>query len=148
MLIVAYSLEQGLENFYRNMVQQVNDESVKKVFNRLAGIEVFHRENLLALYRMATGRNASHEMIQSKLLPDVVEGGLSTEEYLNLYNPDLDSAGDVVAMAMAIEAQALDLYERAAGQTVEEATRSTLYQIATEEKTHLQQLANLMERIA
>ncbi len=148
MLIVAYSLEQGLENFYRNMVQQVNDESVKKVFNRLAGIEVFHRENLLALYRMATGRNASHEMIQSKLLPDVVEGGLSTEEYLNLYNPDLDSAGDVVAMAMSIEAQALDLYERAAGQTVEEATRSTLYQIATEEKTHLQQLANLMERIA
>jgi len=147
-LIVAYSLEQGLENFYRNMVQQVNDESVKKVFNRLAGIEVFHRENLLALYRMATGRNASHEMIQSKLLPDVVEGGLSTEEYLNLYNPDLDSAGDVVAMAMSIEAQALDLYERAAGQTVEEATRSTLYQIATEEKTHLQQLANLMERIA
>lgn len=146
-MIVAYSLEQGLENFYRNMIQQINDESVKKIFNRLAGIEVIHRENLLVLYRMATGRNASHEMIQSKLLPDVVEGGLSTEEYLNLYNPDLDSAGDVVAMAMSIEAQALDLYERAAGQTMEEATRSTLYQIASEEKTHLQQLASLMERI-
>ncbi len=146
-LIVAYSLEQGLEDFYRNMIGQVDNDAVTNIFNRLASIEAIHRENLLALYQKVSGRKTSHEKIRSKLLPDIVEGGLSTEEYLNLYNPNLDSVADVVGMAMSIEAQALDLYDRAARQAVEETTRSTLYQIASEETTHLQQLGNLMERI-
>lgn len=146
-LIVAYSLEQGLEDFYRSMIEQVDNDAVKSIFNRLASIEAIHRENLLTLYREIGGKKADHEQIRSKLLPDIVEGGLSTEEYLNLYNPNLDSVGDVVGMAMSIEAQALDLYDRAARQAVEETTRSTLYQIASEETTHLQQLGNLMERV-
>ena len=37
-----------------------------------------------------------------------MEGGLTTAEYLARYRPDLENPADVVSLAMAIEAQALD----------------------------------------
>jgi sulfur-carrier protein adenylyltransferase/sulfurtransferase len=44
---------------------------------------------------------------------------------------------------MAIEAQALDLYQRAADRPVPTAAKTTLMQIASEERSHLEQLGKL-----
>jgi rubrerythrin len=50
-------------------------------------------------------------------------------------------------MAMAIEAQALDLYHRAAQMTEDDQTVESLLKIAAEERVHLNELAKLMERL-
>ena len=76
-----------------------------------------------------------------------MEGGLTTEEYLQLYQPDLDSPAEVISLAMAIEAQALDLYQRAAERAGTDAARTALMQIANEERSHLEQLARLFEKL-
>jgi len=52
--------------------------------------------------------------IAEKVVAPAMEGGLTTQEYLRLYQPDLEVAAEVISLAMAIEAQALDLYQRAA----------------------------------
>ena len=49
-----------------------------------------------------------------KIAEPAMEGGLTTEEYLQLYKTDLDSEMEVLGLALAIEVQALDLYSRAA----------------------------------
>jgi rubrerythrin len=76
-----------------------------------------------------------------------MEGGLTTEEYLQLYQPDLERPAEVISLAMAIEAQALDLYQRAAERAETDAARSALMQIANEERSHLEQLGKLFETL-
>jgi rubrerythrin len=76
-----------------------------------------------------------------------MEGGLTTEEYLDLYQPDLEVVEEVISLAMAIEAQALDHYQRAADRAGFEDSRDALLQIANEESTHLAMLGKLFERL-
>jgi rubrerythrin len=75
-----------------------------------------------------------------------MEGGLTTDEYLRLYQPDVEVAEEVISLAMAIEAQALDLYQRAADHAGGEESRTVLLQIANEERAHLEQLGALFEK--
>jgi hypothetical protein len=46
------------------------------------------------------------------------EGGLTTDAYLGLYQPDLAIPLEVISRAMAIEAPVLDLYQRVAAMTI------------------------------
>ncbi len=75
-----------------------------------------------------------------------MEGGLTTEEYLQLYKIDLDSELEVLGMALAIEAQALDLYLRAGERSDKEETRKILLQIADEERSHIARLSNYIDQ--
>jgi rubrerythrin len=74
-----------------------------------------------------------------------MEGGLTTEEYLQLYDPDFENETEVVSLAMAIEAQALDLYQRTADRAATEDVKLALERIAEEERGHLKQLASLLD---
>ena len=71
---------------------------------------------------------------------------MTTQEYLDLFQPDLESVKDVIELAMSIEAQALDLYLRAADRSANSESKKELSQIAAEERSHLAQLGKLMER--
>jgi len=42
-LVVAYSLEQGLLDFYLSMIPKVKNDDVKNLFKKLSEIEVKHR---------------------------------------------------------------------------------------------------------
>jgi len=76
-----------------------------------------------------------------------MEGGLNTEEYMQLFNANLDSPSEVVGLAMSIEAQALDMYHRASENAQDPASREVLYQIALEEQEHLKLLGELFEKM-
>lgn len=144
-LIIAYSMENGLREYYLSMIPWVSNEKARELFEKLAAIEVKHQERILKEYRHITGSTDSHEKFQESRVAPAVEGGLTTEEYVRLYKPDLESAAEIVGLAMAIEAQALDLYRRAADQSENDESRKVLIQIAEEERTHLAQLGSLFE---
>jgi rubrerythrin len=144
-LIVAYSLEKGLQDFYLSMTERVSGAAVKNLFEKLAGIETFHQERLLTEYCRETGTELSKEEFETTRVVGAMEGGLTTEQYLELYEPDLENETEVVSLAMAIEAQALDLYQRTADMTKAENVRLALMRIADEERAHLKQLAGLLD---
>lgn len=144
-LIVAYSLEKGLGDFYTSMLPKVTDEAAAKVFNTLATIEEKHQARIFDEYQRLTGTAEDREAFEQRAVAPAVEGGLTTEEYLKRYAPDLSVVVEVVSLAMAIEAQALDLYQRAADRAETESGRAVLMQIANEERAHLKQLAKLLD---
>ena len=143
-LAMAYSLEDGLRDFYLKMLDRVQDERVKSVFRLLAEIEIKHKDRLFAEYTRLTGQDDRGAFECSQVSP-FMEGGLTTEEYMDRFKPDLNSVVDVISMAMSIEAQALDLYSRAAAWTKNDENRQILEQIASEEKAHLQRLGQLLD---
>ena len=143
-LVAAWGLEEGLRAFYESMASKVRSEAAAALFRRLAGIEVRHQERILAEYQTVSGRALSRAEFDRTVVSPAMEGGLPTEDYLARYRPDLESPRDVVSLAMAIEAQALDLYQRAAARASAGAAE-TLAQIAEEERSHLEQLGKLFQ---
>jgi sulfur-carrier protein adenylyltransferase/sulfurtransferase len=144
-LLVAYSLEQGLREFYLSMIPKVNNPDAKKLFESLSAIELKHQEHILEAYAHMTRQAQSREEFEQRVTTQAMEGGLTTEEYGRMFHTDWESTTDIVSLAMSIEAQALDLYTRAAGRTQNPESRKVLMQIAEEERSHLSQLGKLLE---
>lgn len=146
-LAVAYSLEEGLRDFYLSMVPRVGNPRVRDLFQRLADIEVKHRERIYETYRNLSKTPVDRQAFEAMAAGEAAEGGLTTSEYLDRFRPDLDAPGDVVGLAMSIEAQALDLYVRAAERSGAGERRRVLEEIAGEERGHLRSLGRLMDEI-
>ncbi len=146
-LKVAYSLEQGLREFYLEMEKKAQKPEVKNLFAKLAQIEVKHQETLLATYNDLTGESKSQAEFESLVQTRAMEGGLTTQEYLDLFNPDLNLEVDVISLAMSIEAQALDLYQRVGFSVQNPEAVSVINKIANEEKAHLASLGKLMDTL-
>ena len=146
-LVVAYSLEAGLKDFYESMAEKVNNKPARQLFHQLSQIEMKHQDRILEQYTEVTGKPVSRSTFESQQVPEILEGGLTTEEYANLLMPSTDTVTEIIELAMSIEAQALDLYLRASEKARNEDGKKALMQIANEEKTHLARLGQLMEEI-
>jgi rubrerythrin len=146
-LIVAYALEAGLQDFYLTMIDKVSADAVKSLFRKLSDIEVIHQNRILEEYIQITGKAIDRETFESGKVEKAVEGGLTTNEYIRLFAPDWQSSSDIVDLAMSIEAQALDLYSRAANRSADDRSRAAMKKIAEEERAHLEQLANLLDTL-
>jgi len=146
-LVVAYSLEGGLRDFYVSMINKVSDSAARDLFRKLSEIEIRHQDRLYDEYLKITGKKSDREEFEKQIVTEAVEGGLTTEEYTRMFLTDPDSPADITALAMSIEAQALDLYMRAAEKSRNDQSRNMLLQIADEEQAHLKQLGKLMESL-
>ncbi len=146
-LIVAYSLEEGLRDFYLSMASQVKSDAARQLFEKLSEIEIKHQDRIFKEYLNITETPISREAFNQSVTDGAMEGGLTTEEYADAFNIDWESVEDIIGLAMSIEAQAMDLYQRAADTSDQPDSRSVLIQIADEERSHLAQLGKLMDRI-
>ncbi|CAK8725837.1 Rubrerythrin [Candidatus Electrothrix aarhusensis] len=147
-LFIAYALEIGLQDFYISMEERVKLKEVKALFSKLSMVEKKHQDRLFAEYQAISADALSREAFERNAVVEAMEGGLTTEEYLALYPTDLEVASEVISLAMGIEAQALDLYLRAADNCSQEATKQALRRIAEEERTHLKLLGDLLDETA
>lgn len=145
-VIIGFGLEMGLRDFYLSMQSKVVLESTKTLFAKLADIEVLHQQQLAKLYQEITATPISAEALAGQIEEQAMEGGLTTEEYLQLYNIDLESEIEVLGLAMAIEAQALDLYLRAAERSDNNESKQVLFQIAGEERSHIDRLSKYIDQ--
>ena len=146
-LVVAYSLEEGLRNFYVEMQSRVKNSDAENLFKKLSEIETKHQKRILEEYSKITEKSITREEFEKSVVVKALEGGLTTEEYANLFHPDWESVTDIIEVAMSIEAQALDLYLRASDRCGNSQSQRVLRQIADEERTHLVQLGKLIESI-
>ncbi len=143
-LKVAYSLEQGLQEFYLDMKNEVNHPKIKDLFGKLSDIEVKHQMSIYISYNDISGEDVSKDEFENMVETKALEGGLSTREYLDLFGTDLGNEIDVISLAMSIEAQALDLYQRVALNMDNKKSREIVNKIANEEKAHLESLGTLV----
>ena len=145
-LKTAYSLEEGLQDFYIDMMQHATHEDVITLFRKLSDIEDIHKERVYKEYVGITGKD-DRKAFQDDIEKSAMEGGMTTEEYLQLFKPDLAQPTEVIGLAMSIEAQAQDLYTRAARLAKTDENARVLEHIAKEETYHLEQLGTLMDQL-
>ena len=146
-LKVAYSLEQGLREFYLQMEKEAENPKIEDLFAKLSEIEVKHQMSIYIAYNEISTKEVSKDEFEKMVEIKALEGGLSTREYLELFGSDLDSETQVISLAMSIEAQALDLYERLSLKVENRQSRDIINKIAKEEKAHLASLGKLMDSL-
>ncbi len=146
-LKVAFSLEEGLQDFYTDMGGRAENDKVRSLFEKLSRIEVKHQDAIVTAYQKLGHPDTSRGDLSAMVTEKSMEGGLTTQEYLDLFTPDLGSEIDVVSLAMSIEAQALDLYQRVGAGISSEAAKAVVLKIAEEEKQHLASLGRLMDQL-
>lgn len=147
MLVAAYGLEAGLRDFYLSMVEKVRRQEIQDLFRKLSDIERIHQDRVFREYLEISGETVDRETFENEWVVEAMEGGLTTEEYLRMVRPDWDSAADILSLAMSIEAQALDLYSRAAEESPSAPGKEALKRIAEEERMHLRQLGRLLDEV-
>jgi rhodanese-related sulfurtransferase/rubrerythrin len=148
-LKAAYSLEQGLRDFYLTLGTQATNPKVKDLFAKLSEIELNHQKSIFQAYLNISEEAAkiSQKDFEGMVEVKALEGGLSTQQYLELFSPDLDKETDVISLAMSIEAQALDLYQRVTLKIDNPDSKQVIQKIANEEKAHLESLGKLMDTL-
>ncbi len=146
-LAMAYALEEGLKGLYEAMIVEVANPDVQKVFGRLAKMEVEHQRRLYNLYEASEPSPVDVETFAQMAEPMAAEGGFSIEDYRRRFAADVSKPDNAISIAMTIEAQAMDLYQRAADKQEPGQTQNALMQIASEEKAHLRYLGQLMDEI-
>jgi sulfur-carrier protein adenylyltransferase/sulfurtransferase len=144
-IVLAYGMEQGLADFYKRVLGLIPDVEVKKVIGKLVQIEEKHTDRLFALYQSLEPATHERAVFEERIVSDVMEGGFTGEEFLEKNRPLLDTAENLLGLAMMLEAQALDLYTRYAQKVEDVQSRSVLHNIAEEEKAHLATLGALVE---
>lgn len=147
-LVLAFGMEEGLRAFYTVMASRVGEKNISELFNFLASVEIHHKEKLFGLYKNFDSDVLHMEDFESRVIPNVMEGGHTTEEFMDLVKKALETSSGVLDMAMTIEAQALDLYLRHSSKSEDERTKTILYDISEEEKAHLRHLGNLMDKLS
>jgi rubrerythrin len=147
-LKVAYSLEQGLQEFYVSMERKAENSRVKSLFSKLSKIEIKHQLSLLNAFNGLDQEDpVTREEFEAMVEKKAMEGGLTTAQYLDLFDPDLGSEIEVISLAMSIEAQALDLYQRVGARLTQPQAQDIIHKIADEEKSHLASLGKLMDEL-
>ncbi len=144
-IILAYGLEKGLEEFYSAVAEKVDDPKVSKLLSRLAGIEEKHRQKLFQLYGSLDPAVSDMEAFESGIVSEMMEGGFTTETFLEKNKQVMETVTGVLNVAMMLEAQGLDLYLRYSHKVKDEGGKTILNDIAEEEKIHLAYLGDLME---
>jgi len=138
----AVAMEKGLAEFYLLAARKSEDKAVSDLLNRLAGFEEKHQQKLLELYRTLRVENQTSTEGKG---PSIMEGGFDPTDFMEKNHARMEKTGDVLSLAMMLEAQGLDLYVRLGDYVDDEASRAVLLGIADDEKAHLNALGELME---
>lgn len=146
MLLIAYAMEEGMRGFYEEMGSRVNDREAAQLFGDLAGMDVHHKEMIFGLFQRYQNEVCSIGELEERVLPKAMEGGMTTEELLSLNQSSLETTGDVLNLAMMLEAQAFDLYQRYAQRSADPKTKAVLHELADQEKGHLTSVGNLRDK--
>jgi rhodanese-related sulfurtransferase/rubrerythrin len=144
-IALAYGMEKALQLFYETLHGQSQDHELQGLFRQLARVELRHEERLFEVYRRVTPAAKDRESFESSIVPETLEGGFDAKEFLETNKSHLQTAPQVLDLAMMLETQALDLYLRFADRCQQAPTKEVLFTLAGEEKAHLASLGRLLE---
>jgi rhodanese-related sulfurtransferase/rubrerythrin len=146
-IVLAYAMEVGLGSFYSGISAKTQDKETAALFSRLSKVEDGHKNVVFKLYNQFDSSVADQRAFETRIVPKVMEGGLTPDEFLNKYSPVLKTLQDVLELAMTIEAQAMDLYIRYSDRVKNLESKRILHALAQAEKTHLKSLGASMDRL-
>ncbi len=149
---LAYAMERRLARFYEGLAGAGGDPGAAGTFRKLAGFEDKHANLVMILWRKSGAVVPDQAELDADVsdaaAPTLLEGGLPGDSYLARSGEGPGRSMEVLELAMAVEAQAMDLYLRGSRVMRSAESRQALVRLADEEKSHLAALAVLFDRMS
>ena len=145
-ILFAYGMEVSLGGFYEEAAGKTRNPDAKELLLKLAGVEGRHKDQLFRLHGEMFQGEESRAAFESRVPPGVLEGGLSSKDYVKKITGPKNSLEDVFSVAMMFEAQAMDLYTRYAQMLENEKAVTLLHDLAEQEKAHLKALRIIQDK--
>jgi rhodanese-related sulfurtransferase len=138
-LSMAYAMETGLKQFYLLLSVKANSPKNTELLEYMAKLEDGHMAKL----------NAQHQDIAINTdtnAPVVAEGGIDVDDFLTRFGNQFKDIESILHAGMMFESQAYDMYTRLAHKESDQKLKSFYLQMATEERKHLQRLAQELDK--
>lgn len=144
-IMIAHAMETASQTFYRETKEKTGDSRLNELLSTLIDIEEKHKKMLEGLFSKVESAGKNFKALEEKDSGStIMEGGFDIKNFMKENAAFLDSAKNVIELAMTLETQSLDLYLRFAEKSGHQETKDVLFKVAEEEKGHLKSLGNLL----
>lgn len=144
LISLSFALEEGNRVFYERVSQDVKEEEAASIFRSMGQAEERHKETLRELHARVSGKGGDPARPEGMKTGGTLEGGAPLEETLAWAKGK--TLGEILELAIAMEASALDRYVKMARAVADERSREVFLTLSREEQKHLERMASLLDR--
>lgn len=145
MTALAWFLQEGTCKFYESIVNRMEEQEAKGIFQSLKRSEENHKTTLWKMYEEISGKTPASEFLAT-VIPgepagDVMEGGMFVSEALKWSKGK--PLKDILELSMSLETNSYDLYLKMEQKVEDPNSKQIFKTLSEEEKKHLNQLTSL-----
>lgn len=144
---LAYAMEEGLQKFYSKLASQSRFKPYHSLLSQLARFENTHKIKLLEGMTKKLGEDLNVAEVKAKK-DEIIECGQKCNEDMIEKLSKIENILDLLSFAMGIETQAFDFYSRLARQSKDPETKALFFEMADEEKEHLNIIAKEIDNFS
>ena len=144
LISLSFALEEGNRVFYERISRDLKEEEAASIFRSMGQAEERHKETLRELHARVTGKGGTPAVPEGMEGGEFLEGGAPLEETLAW--AEGKTMEEILELAIAMEANALDRYIKMGRAVADERSREVFLALSREERNHLERMASLLER--
>jgi rubrerythrin len=145
MISLSFALEEGNRVFYERISQDVKGEEAASIFRSLGQAEERHKETLRELRARVSGKGGDPAHPEGMEAGRFLEGGAPLRETLEWTKGK--TLEEILELAIAMEANALDRYIKMGRAVADERSREVFLALSREERKHLERMTPLLDRL-
>lgn len=143
LISLSFALEEGNRVFYERISQDLEEEAAS-IFLSMSQAEERHKETLRKLHARVSGKGGNPVSQEGMEAGGFLEGGASLGETLAWAKGK--SLDEILELAIAMEANALDRYIKMGRAVADERSREVFLTLSREEQKHLERMTTLLDR--
>ena len=144
LISLSFALEEGNRVFYERISQDLKEEEAASIFRSMGQAEERHKETLRELHARVSGKGGDPAHLEGMEAGGFLEGGAPLKETLEWAKGK--TLEEILDLAIAMEANALDRYIKMGRTVADERSREVFLALSREEQKHLEQMTSLLDR--
>jgi len=144
LISLSFALEEGNRVFYESISQDLKEEGAASIFRAMGQAEERHKETLRELHARVSGKGGDPAHPEGMEAGGFLEGGTPLRETLEWAKGK--TMQEILELAIAMEANALDRYIKMGRAVADERSREVFLALSREEQKHLERMTSLLDR--
>ena len=144
LISLSFALEEGNRVFYERISRELKEEEDASIFRSMGQAEERHKETLRELHARISGKGGNPPYPEGMEAGGFLEGGAPLEETLAWAKGK--TLVEILELAIAMEANALDRYIKMGRAVADERSREIFLALSREEQKHLERMTSLLDR--
>jgi len=145
LISLSFALEEGNRVFYERISEYAKEEEAASIFRSLGHAEERHKETLRELHARVSGKDGDPAHPEGMERGSFLEGGVPLRETLAWAKEK--PLEEILELAIAMEANALDRYIKMGRAVADERSREVFLELSREEQKHLERMTSLLDRL-